>query len=148
VVVDPEFRLSERMNVFDGTAPTLWVGEKGRSRGSPDRSVEIVELERLEDGMLDLQALSVELFRRGHIAVLVEGGAKTAAGIMKSGLASELHLFQAPIVFGAGPTWLEGQLAETVAESPRLKLVEREQVGVDVYSHYLVGTARSRESLQ
>jgi diaminohydroxyphosphoribosylaminopyrimidine deaminase/5-amino-6-(5-phosphoribosylamino)uracil reductase len=98
--------------------------------------------------MLDLQALSVELFRRGHIAVLVEGGAKTAAGIMKSGLASELHLFQAPIVFGAGPTWLEGQLAETVAESPRLKLVEREQVGVDVYSHYLVGTARSRESLQ
>ncbi|MFN7171774.1 MAG: bifunctional diaminohydroxyphosphoribosylaminopyrimidine deaminase/5-amino-6-(5-phosphoribosylamino)uracil reductase RibD [Fimbriimonadaceae bacterium] len=146
VVLDPEFKLSERMNVFDGAASTLWVGEKGRRASSPARNVEIVELERLEDGMLDLIALSVEMFRRGHIAVLVEGGARTVSGVMKAGLASELHLFQAPVVFGAGPTWLEGQLAGTVAESPRLKLVQREPIGKDLYSHYVFATSTPQES--
>jgi diaminohydroxyphosphoribosylaminopyrimidine deaminase/5-amino-6-(5-phosphoribosylamino)uracil reductase len=146
VVLDPEFKLSERINVFDGAAPTLWVGERGRRVVSPGRNVEIVELERLQDRMLDLPALSVELFRRGHIAALVEGGAKTVFGVMKAGLASELHLFQAPVVFGAGPTWLEGQLAGTVAESPRLKLVQREPIGKDLYSHYVFAATTPQES--
>jgi diaminohydroxyphosphoribosylaminopyrimidine deaminase/5-amino-6-(5-phosphoribosylamino)uracil reductase len=63
------------------------------------------ELE-LRDGALDdeLRALAAE----GVQTLLLEGGPTLATAFLRAGLVDKLLLFIAPVLSGAGPSWLEG----------------------------------------
>jgi diaminohydroxyphosphoribosylaminopyrimidine deaminase/5-amino-6-(5-phosphoribosylamino)uracil reductase len=58
-----------------------------------------------EQGQLNLAALCHELFRRGQISVLVEGGPNTIQSFLEAGLVQEFHHFQSQIVRDSGEKW-------------------------------------------
>jgi len=51
-----------------------------------------------------IEALLQDLRSRGHIGLLVEGGAKTVAGFLEADLVDEIWAFQSPDLFGDGIT--------------------------------------------
>ena len=121
LVLDPARRLGDGYRVFDAAAPTWRVG-KGSEIDPP----------RLADGGLDLAALVAELGARGLTGVLIEGGGRTTSGFLRAGLVDRIELFLAPKLFGAGPSWIEGALTESVGEAPGFVVTAVRGVGPDV----------------
>ena len=75
-------------------------------------------------------------------SVLVEGGAEVHAAMIDAGLADEIRLYVAPMVFGGtrAPGWVGGSGIARVAQANRLRFIgEPERIGED-----LVLTARLR----
>lgn len=85
-------------------------------------------------GQFDLDALLAEMFRRGHIGLLVEGGATTVRSFLVADLVDELHLFIAPKLFLDGIRWTgEGPLTEI---NDRFELVETTNRDGDLHAIY------------
>lgn len=67
--------------------------------------------------------------------VLVEGGAKTLSTFIEQNLFNELHVFIAPKIFGEGKSSFQGFDAKSLANSPKLKLLEtkiiRDRTGLE-----------------
>lgn len=77
----------------------------------------------------DLLALLLDLRSRGHIGLLVEGGARTVAGFLEADLVDEIWLFQSPDFFGDGVTaWPPRKKS---GNDSNFRLHELRQVGRD-----------------
>ncbi|MDE3074844.1 MAG: bifunctional diaminohydroxyphosphoribosylaminopyrimidine deaminase/5-amino-6-(5-phosphoribosylamino)uracil reductase RibD [Chloroflexota bacterium] len=116
----------------------------GRSSGAARRAglkpaptemgtgVELVSLPG-SDGGVDLPQMLRWLAKRGINDVLVEGGAKLNAALLRAGLVDRLSVFVAPKLFGGAEA--PGGFGELGVEDPALALqlqhVEVTQVGVD-----------------
>ena len=61
-----------------------------------------------DDGV-NMNAVLSDLFRRGILSVLVEGGGRVHHTLMRSGLVDQVQLFIAPMVLAEGPGWVQGQ---------------------------------------
>ncbi len=86
--------------------------------------------------------LAKRLAAAGITSVLVEGGAEVHASMIRAGLADEIRLYVAPMVFGGtrAPGWIGGAGIARVAQARRLRFVgEPRRIGED-----LVLTARLR----
>ncbi len=86
--------------------------------------------------------LAKRLAAAGITSVLVEGGAEVHASMIRAGLADEIRLYVAPIVFGGtrAPGWIGGVGIARVAQAKRLRFIgEPRRIGED-----LVLTARLR----
>jgi diaminohydroxyphosphoribosylaminopyrimidine deaminase/5-amino-6-(5-phosphoribosylamino)uracil reductase len=84
---------------------------------------------------LDLRALLAELYRRGRMEVLVEGGGETARRFLSAGLVDRVHLFFAPKLLGGRGSrgMLGGADPERIADAVDLAELETEAVGPDLY---------------
>ena len=84
---------------------------------------------------LDLEQVLGELYRRGRMEVLVEGGAETARSFLVAGLIDRVHLFYAPLLLGGRDAvgMLGGDSPGRIAEALALEQVETERVGPDLY---------------
>jgi diaminohydroxyphosphoribosylaminopyrimidine deaminase/5-amino-6-(5-phosphoribosylamino)uracil reductase len=83
-------------------------------------------------GTLDLLAVLKLLAERGITRLMVEAGPILAADFLNADLVDEAALFRAPQSLGAdGIDALEGLPLEALTRSPRLALVDTEQVGAD-----------------
>lgn len=72
---------------------------------------------------------------RGDIQYLmVEAGPRLTSSIIADGLADEVWVFTAPIMLGGGRSSFEDAARETLEDALRGKVVEYEQVGVDMLS--------------
>jgi diaminohydroxyphosphoribosylaminopyrimidine deaminase/5-amino-6-(5-phosphoribosylamino)uracil reductase len=99
-VLDPSGRLTGREKVFADAGAVWFVG------GDQAR-LDAVATPYVEGGF-DLKAVLEELTRRDVIGVLVEGGGRTIRSFLEAGLVDEIHLFQAPRLFGEGRPWAGG----------------------------------------
>ncbi len=95
---------------------------------------------------VDVAALARRFGDDGLTSVLVEGGATVHASMVAAGLADEIRLYMAPMVFGSGagkriaPPWVAGSGVDKIADAPRFSFVgEPLRLGND-----LVFTARAR----
>ena len=119
VVLDPAGKLTGRDRVFGEEAKTVWLGQ-GTNQTPWDGTVQ--------------GALGV-LAQLGIRGVLVEGGPRTHATFLESGLADEVVLYVAPVLFGEGLTWAGGFAGDIRAFGFELTDVTR--FGNDVRLTYL-----------
>jgi diaminohydroxyphosphoribosylaminopyrimidine deaminase/5-amino-6-(5-phosphoribosylamino)uracil reductase len=70
--------------------------------------------------------------------VLVEAGSTLGSALFAAGVIDEIVLYQAPIVFGSGKSWLDDIGATNISQARKLSLISSEQIGPDVKFRYRV----------
>ena len=138
VVLDPRLTIGGDSHLARtaAQAPVLIFSEEraldGREKELEASGVEVVAAPRSSEG-LDLTFVLEELGRRGIRGVLVEGGGKTAARFVETGLADKLTFFYAPKLVGSEGVPMIGALRVTkMAEALRFSVANVETVGEDV----------------
>lgn len=104
--------------------------------GGGDLAVSGVTIERMREVENTLPAIAAVLevlARRGITRLLVEGGPRLIASIVKSGLADLLHLYRAPMLLGASGKPAIGHAWQSdLVSAPRLRLLETTHLGPDL----------------
>ncbi len=143
VVVDSEARISLDANLVKTAREVafwLMVGESadaGRVAALEAVGV-VVKRVGAGSGGIDLNAVFARLAEDGRTRVLVEGGAKIAAGLVSLDLPDEVLFFRAPVIVGPnGVRALSGQALSAVERSPRYRLIDDAVVGDDRLRRYL-----------
>jgi diaminohydroxyphosphoribosylaminopyrimidine deaminase / 5-amino-6-(5-phosphoribosylamino)uracil reductase len=138
VVLDPRLTTGGDSQLARTAAqsPVLIFSEEralvGREKELEAAGVEVVAAPHSSEG-LDLTFVLEDLGRRGIRGVLVEGGGKTAARFVETGLADKLTLFYAPKLVGSEGVPMIGALRVTkMAEALRFSVANVETVGEDV----------------
>jgi diaminohydroxyphosphoribosylaminopyrimidine deaminase/5-amino-6-(5-phosphoribosylamino)uracil reductase len=144
VLIDGRLRVPASARLFSGGPEAeTWVvcgrGARGRVRARSVAS-RLIEVPRRRDGFVDLRRAMRRLAEEGLTTVLVEGGGRLAAALLRSDLVDEVHWMLAPKLIGAdgrpglGPLAL-GRLADAVVIDP-IRIRRR---GPDLHVH---GTVR------
>ena len=144
VVVDSHLRVPPTKKIFHlrSGAPTIVAGvEKAsspRARRLLATGAEVWTVRARAD-RVDLKALLRLLAKRGHLHVLVEGGAEIFATLLRERLADELILFMAPKLVGAsGLSWVGDLGVKEMARALEVGEVQVERVGPDVMMRALL----------
>jgi 2,5-diamino-6-(ribosylamino)-4(3H)-pyrimidinone 5'-phosphate reductase len=133
IVVDGSGRTPPQARVLDGSAPTIVATSRANSRTYP------AHVERIVAGAasVDLEALFVALAQRGVRRLMVEGGSRILASVLRGGLFDRLSVYYAPQVIG-------GSTAPSLAGGPDedaspvgLTLVELERMGEGYVATYV-----------
>ncbi|MCF6273550.1 MAG: bifunctional diaminohydroxyphosphoribosylaminopyrimidine deaminase/5-amino-6-(5-phosphoribosylamino)uracil reductase RibD [Rhodobacteraceae bacterium] len=91
----------------------------------------LIKVAPSENGV-DLLATMQSLAKNGLTRILVEGGGKLAASLIKAGLVDQLEVFHAGLLLGAGSTPALGVLCGSALDDfPRFKLLESRTLGND-----------------
>jgi diaminohydroxyphosphoribosylaminopyrimidine deaminase/5-amino-6-(5-phosphoribosylamino)uracil reductase len=130
VVLSRSLELDPASRIFDGEAgPTRVYTTTDVDEHQVRRLADKAEIVRLPaaGGSLSFEAVLSDLGSLGIQSLLVEGGARTLAGIINAGLAQRAAVFQAPQLLGArgGTPLLD---APTVSEPAAGWRVRREQI--------------------
>ena len=89
------------------------------------------------EGGLDLRAVLRALAERGITRLMVEGGPKVAASLLRAGLVDEALLLRGLLTIGAdGIDALDGLALDALTGSPSLRLVGTETIGSDRLESY------------
>lgn len=96
IVLDPKGRTPPTARFLDGAAPTIVATSAESTRAWPD-SVRVL---RSGSRHIDLPHLFRQLFDLGMRSVLVEGGARVLASVLRSRLFDELTVYVAPRLIG------------------------------------------------
>jgi diaminohydroxyphosphoribosylaminopyrimidine deaminase/5-amino-6-(5-phosphoribosylamino)uracil reductase len=125
VVVDSGARTPLTSKVLDGTAPTLVAhasdAPRDRMAALADTQAELVALPRTDYGV-DLAALMHTLYERERYLLLLEGGARLAAGFLAAGLVDRVMAYLAPALLGAGTPVIGDLGIRTIDDAKRLRL--------------------------
>jgi diaminohydroxyphosphoribosylaminopyrimidine deaminase/5-amino-6-(5-phosphoribosylamino)uracil reductase len=145
VVLDSLLRLPASSQLAHSATRTLdWVfvdasaKETARQSAKPDHERALtdagVEVLRVPgaNGRLDLSAVLRALAGRGITRVMVEAGPILSGAFLAADLVDEAALFRSPNALGDGVDALEDLPLSVLTLSPKLRLVESEQVGADI----------------
>jgi diaminohydroxyphosphoribosylaminopyrimidine deaminase/5-amino-6-(5-phosphoribosylamino)uracil reductase len=80
---------------------------------------------------IDIKAALLELGKIGVVNLLVEGGAKTITGFLKSKLADRIIVISAPIIIGDGISAVGDLNIKTIDRSLKLFNVDSKRIGAD-----------------
>ncbi|ACF11130.1 riboflavin biosynthesis protein RibD [Chlorobaculum parvum NCIB 8327] len=104
VLLDPRLQVPHEFRIFNDAAKTLVFAL--RDEAEPvlvsqleARGVEVVLIGQSE-GTLDLAQVFAELHRRRVLSVMVEGGSRLSAAMVRSGIVDKYYVFIAPKLFG------------------------------------------------
>lgn len=102
------------------------------------------EVWTLGQSFVDLPALCRRLVERGVERLLVEGGGELNWGFVRNDLVDEIYVTIAPALLGgrAAPTLLEGD-GFSMSDRRRLRLLEIDRVGDEIYTRWAVTRAES-----
>lgn len=75
-------------------------GDPARRNAYRECGVELIDVPKGEDGNLDLAAALRALGERGVTRLMVEGGGRLIAGLMRAGMVDRLVWFRAPMMIG------------------------------------------------
>ena len=144
IVVDSRARLplTSRLVKTAGEPPTWLVTLPGaaakRRAAYGEVGVEVIEVEADGDGNLDLAAAARTLGDRGLTRVLVEGGGRLAAGLLRARLVDRLLWFRAPrLIGGDGLPAVVAFGVDALAEAPSYRRVSVAEVGDDLMETYV-----------
>ena len=144
IVVDSRARLplTSRLVKTAGEPPTWLVTLPGaaakRRAAYGEAGVEVIEVEADGGGNLDLAAAARTLGDRGLTRVLVEGGGRLAAGLLRARLVDRLLWFRAPrLIGGDGLPAVVAFGVDALAEAPSYRRVSVAEVGDDLMETYV-----------
>lgn len=144
VVLDPSGSLLEEASQMKitRTHPTedlFWCVGENRGDGASSQFANILRIKENEDGSLNMESLLSSLWNVGIRSVMVEGGAITASQFLSQGFVNRLHVFQAPVLIGAGGgrSWTEGLSFATMSERLQIQNPKVRFFGSDIH---LTGT--------
>ncbi|MHB2018337.1 MAG: bifunctional diaminohydroxyphosphoribosylaminopyrimidine deaminase/5-amino-6-(5-phosphoribosylamino)uracil reductase RibD, partial [Candidatus Xenobia bacterium] len=122
VVVDSHGRTPPHAHVLDGEAPTLLVTTAAPVSAGP---AEVLSAPAGPGGV-DLRWLLQALAQRGVHRMLVEGGGRLHASLLRERLVDHVMAFVAPVLIGgeAAATPVEGEGVATIGEGVRLTAVK------------------------
>ncbi len=151
LVADTRLRLPPGARMLRGAPGSTWVlcgagAPRARRRALEAAGARVLELPR-EGDQLDLRRALRRLGREGLTEILVEGGGRLAAGLLRQSLVDELHWFTAPLVIGADGRAALGALgARALAAAPRLVEVSLRRLGDDAHwtGRFAAAASRSR----
>ena len=86
----------------------------------------------------DLNEMATQLSALPLNQVLVEAGTTLGSALLKAGFIDEINLYQAPVLLGAGKSWLEDIGIGTIADAQKLVLISKEEIGHDMKFRYRV----------
>lgn len=93
---------------------------------------EHVEVIRLPESASFLQEVLRDLYSRGIMTLLVEGGPSVHSSFIEQGLAQELCLYQAPKLTGNGPSVFTSSKRTDMTDSLKLEIAQVDQIGPDI----------------
>ncbi len=129
------FRASLKFFADDGTERLIFTtkeGEADRQKRFEELGVEVVPTMRASNGV-SLRAAIKELGKRGITSVIIEGGSRLAASVLKEGLADRIMFFLAPLVIGGdGIPALRGLGVERLGDAITLEKVRVRRFGEDM----------------
>jgi diaminohydroxyphosphoribosylaminopyrimidine deaminase/5-amino-6-(5-phosphoribosylamino)uracil reductase len=147
ILLDGRLRVAKTARLFDiSEEAQTWVvcrkGARGiqRARASSSR---VLEIAAAKNGFVDLPKAFRRLAKDGLTTILVEGGGRLAAALLRADLVDEVHWILAPTLIGGdgraglGPLELD-RLADAVSIDP-IRVVRR---GVDLHVHGRVRRGR------
>ena len=144
VVLDGRLRLplTHDLVARAGSQPTWLMTRRGneaeRTRAYEQAGVEVITLEEDDDGHVSLAAALAALGARGLTRLLIEGGGRVAAGVLRLGLVDRIVWFHAPRAIGGdGAAAVAGFGIEALDAAPGFALEEVRQVGVDLVETYV-----------
>jgi diaminohydroxyphosphoribosylaminopyrimidine deaminase/5-amino-6-(5-phosphoribosylamino)uracil reductase len=87
----------------------------------------------------DVNALIQTLADKPVNQVLVEAGPTLGTALLKAGVIDEILIYQAPVLLGAGKTWVADLGIQTIKDGLALTQISTEQIGPDLKTRYRVG---------
>lgn len=144
VVLDGRLRLPLTHDLVTraGEQPTWLItredAEEVRLRAFRESGVEVITVDLDQDGNLSLSAALLVLGDRGVTRLLVEGGGRVAAGLLRQASVDRLVWFHGPKVIGGdGVPAISGFGLEALDEAPEFKLGEVSRLGEDIMETYV-----------
>lgn len=144
IVADSRMRLpvAGRLVTTAAEIPTWLVTVKGgddRKRAAYQaHGVSVIEVEHDPANRPDLRHVAEELARRGLTRVLVEGGGKLAAEVLRAGLADRLAWFRSPRLIGEDGIPAAAALGvDSVSEAPAFIRTSVSEAGPDILETYI-----------
>lgn len=132
VVADARGRTPATARLFTDTAP-VWIATAAGvdATALASAGAEILTVPTAAEG-LDSKALLQALGARGITRVLVEGGGRLAASLLRAGLVDRLAWFHAPCLIGAdGLPAIAALRLSALAEAPKFRRITSVPVGDD-----------------
>jgi diaminohydroxyphosphoribosylaminopyrimidine deaminase/5-amino-6-(5-phosphoribosylamino)uracil reductase len=141
VLVDSRLRVPVRARLYAGDAPTFVLTRRdARGVAAREKAGATVLPVRLRGRSLDLGRALSALAAAGLTSLLVEGGGKLAAALLRAGLVDELHWIQAPMLLGGdGSPALASLGIEKLADAIQLQGAKRRALGEDWHWHVRLG---------
>lgn len=141
VILDSSFSVPLTSKVFKGEAPIVFT-TKAASAEKIEKAcglgAEVIILPKIKDGV-DIKKALQELGKREITSVLVEGGGRLAASLLKNGMADKLALFLAPMLIGAeGLPSIGGLGVKALNKAIRLKSISSKMIGSDILIEGLI----------
>lgn len=128
----PDSRLARTARETPVWAVTTADADAARKKALAAAGVEIVEVAADAGGYIDVKAALAALGGLGLTRVLVEGGGKLAAALLKADLIDRMAWFHAPAVLGGEGRPAVGELAlAALAHMPRFEPIARTAIGDD-----------------
>src|SRR5262245_45522247 len=138
IVADTRLCLPPSARMLRGAPGSTWVlcgadAPRARRRALEAAGARVLEI-ACEGDQLDLRRALRRLGQEGLTEILVEGGGRLAAGLLRRSLVDELHWFSAPLVIGGdGRTALDALGVRSLAAAPRLASASLRRLGDDAY---------------
>src|SRR5207253_7461753 len=106
--------------------------DPGRQKSLRDAGVEMIASEPDTAGMIDLATALGELGKRGLTRLLVEGGGRLAAALLRAQLVDRLVWFHAPLLLGGdGVPAVAALETWALADMPHFERLATETIGED-----------------
>jgi diaminohydroxyphosphoribosylaminopyrimidine deaminase/5-amino-6-(5-phosphoribosylamino)uracil reductase len=149
IVVDGSLRVGPDARLHRGEAGQSWVLCSGRAAAARRRALEragVVLVDVSGRGRhVDLQRGLAKLAERGLTQVLVEGGGRLAAALLRGDLVDEVHWFVAPRLIGCEGVAALGELdLRALVDAVALGPVSVRRVGADLHVWGPVRRRRAR----
>lgn len=139
VVVDSRLRISPRARVLaqqeagKTVVATTALADSVKKRALLEQGIEVLTLP-LAGGSVSLAALMNDLGRRGITSVLLEGGGKLNAAMLKARLVQRVRFYVAPLLLGGddAKSVIRGKSPARLASAMRLRHLTTRVVGGDL----------------
>jgi len=153
VVLDGRLSItpSARVCTQPSTAPTLIATSEDHGRGEKQAQLEAQGVQVVclpgKNGQVPLRPLLVELGRRAHKSVLIEGGGRIAAAALREGVVDKVLFFYAPLLLGGEGRAMIGPLGiDRVAAGQKLHTITVERIGKDILVAAYIGEKGNRDA--
>ena len=147
IVIDPRLRLplTHRLIATARKIPT-WIvatpaADPDRRRALEQGGVEVVAVRPRGDAEFAMADVLKALAKRGITRLLVEGGSRLSAALLRDNLVDRLEWFRAPRLMGGDGVPVAGPIGvETVDAAPRFVRVSAREIGDDLLESYVLQT--------
>jgi diaminohydroxyphosphoribosylaminopyrimidine deaminase/5-amino-6-(5-phosphoribosylamino)uracil reductase len=137
LTIPPDTRLVAEARQVPTWIVTVPGSDPGRRAALLRAGVEIVDSAPDEAGRIDLADALQRLGERGLTRLLVEGGGRLAAALLRARLVDRLAWLHAPLLLGGdGVPAVDALGLGALAEAPGFELVASERIGADLFSTY------------